>query len=72
MHGPWDVLVCDEDLEAIDDLCQWDSFVTTLPFLEGFKILNDDNVIVLLTLVVDLSHASLSSGHLDGLLVDFV
>ena len=59
-----DVLVCDKDLEAGHDLCQWDCRVG-LPVLEDRGVVNKDNVVVFFALVVHFGLGSVSSRH-DG------
>lgn len=59
-----DSLVGDEDLEAADDLGQWDGTVTN-PLLHRLGIINEDNEVLLGTLVDDLGLGGVSTRHFD-------
>ena len=59
-----DLLVCDEDLEAVDNLCKRNTSVT-LPLLKICRRLEKDDEVFLSTLVVDLSDTCFSGRHLD-------
>lgn len=47
------VLVCAEDLPAVDDLCERNRLVA-LPLLDGLRTFHENHEIVILPLVVDL------------------
>jgi hypothetical protein len=55
-------LVGDEDLEGVDNVCQWNTLVR-LPVLQGLSIVNEDDEVVLLALVVDLDLLSFTASH---------
>lgn len=59
-----DLLVGDEDLEATDNLCERNAGVL-LPLLNGLNAVNEDNKVLGLALVVDLSLSSVATSHDD-------
>ena len=58
-----DLLVGDEDLEAVDDLSKGNAPVL-LPVLDGLTALSEDNEVVAVALVVDSDLGSVSA-HVD-------
>ena len=58
-----DLLVGDEDLEAVNDLGERDALVL-LPVLNGLSALSEDNEVVVVALVVDSDLGSVSA-HVD-------
>lgn len=61
-HEVINLLVGDEDLESLDDLCERNTLVG-LPVLKRLGILNEDNEVILLALVVDLGFLGVSARH---------
>jgi len=58
-----DILVGDEDLEAVDDLGKGNAPVL-LPVLNSLSVLSEDNEVVVVALVVDSDLGSVSA-HVD-------
>jgi len=60
-----DSLVGNEDLEAVHDLCEGDGLVA-LPVADCLSTLSEDDIVVLVSLVVDLGLAGVSTSHFEG------
>lgn len=59
------LLVGNENLEATDNLSQWNRPIT-LPFLHCFWIIHQDYKVVLFALVMNFRLAGTSTGHFEG------
>ena len=53
-----------KDLEATDNLCQRDRFVLP-PILDSLHVVHEDDIVLLLTLVVNFGLVSVPTGHDD-------
>lgn len=58
------VLLCVEDVEAVDNIDEWNGLVF-LPFLYCLYALGHDNEVILVAFVVDLDLLSVSANHDD-------
>ena len=57
-----------ENLEATNDLREWDRAIT-LPILYSFDVVDVDNEVLLLPLVMDFRLRSVSTRHLDRVMI---
>jgi len=57
--------VSDEDLEAVHNLCERNCLVA-LPVADCLGTLGEDDIVLLVSLVVDLGLGSVSTSHFEG------